>query len=55
MEIQLAKEMFEVSQNKYKSAMFHKDQQRDLLCQIGEKKKKAMDKLVNSVNKLVNL
>ena len=34
--------------------MFHKDQQRDLLCQIGEKKK-AMDKLVNLVNKLVNL
>ena len=34
-----------------KSAMLRKDKQRDVSCQIGEKRKKAMDKLVNSVLK----
>ena len=49
--MKIVKEMLEVSKKKYKSAMLHNYQQRELQCQIAQKEEKVMNKLVNSVLK----
>lgn len=49
--MKIVKEMLEVSKKKYKSAMLHNYQQRELKCQIAQMEEKVMNKLVNSVLK----